>query len=202
MKWRNVSNKLDYGNLFAGWEIALAKGVISDFCGPGKYFDEDDFEDLLQDCLIHWWTVRGRYDGGRGASQQTYMRKIIRNKIRDCINASETNKRKVQREASSLGQPIEDNKDSPILLDRIDGSSSQSAPSVQYSDIDRKIDLARALEKLTPRQKRICQLKMDGRDVTIIEISENLNVSRSTIYDELNRIRILFEKFELQKYIK
>ncbi len=194
MKKGKVSNRLICQYPFEDWEIALAKGVVSDFCGVGKCFHEGDFEDLLQECLIHWWEVRNKYNPHRKASPKTYMRKVLRSKLIDLVRERKASKRKPSYNTCSLDKPLKDGEDSSTFSDQLKESTLPWPSPFHCSDIDIKVDLAKALEKLTPRQRKICQLKMEVRDISNTEISKELQISRSTIYDEIQRIRKLFEK--------
>ena len=194
MKRRNISNRLSYGNLFEDREIALAKGVVRDFCGAEKYFDGGEFNDLLQECIIHWWRVEDRYNSSQGASRRTFMRTVLRSKLIDLVRERKASKRKPSYNTCSLDKPLKDDEDSSTYVDELDESCSPFPSLFQCSDIDLKIDLANTLEKLTTRQYELCQLFMEGRDVTVFEVSEILQTSRSTIYDEIQRIQKLFKK--------
>lgn len=57
------------------------------------------------------------------------------------------------------------------------------------------------LQKLTPKQKELCLL-LGEKGLTVKEASEYLKTPRSTIYDELKRIRTIFMKEGLEDYLK
>ena len=62
---------LKYEGVFEGWEIAVAKKLVDQFKRKWKCFFKDDFDDLLQECLSHWYFVRKRYEASKGASKSS-----------------------------------------------------------------------------------------------------------------------------------
>ena len=64
---------LTYGDLFTEWEIAIAKKVVSHFQTSYSWLKGLEFEDLLQECLIHWCLNRDKFQKDRGASIKTFM---------------------------------------------------------------------------------------------------------------------------------
>ena len=42
------------------WEIAVAKKVVGEFRRRSRILGRDEFDDLVQDCLLHWIGVRGK----------------------------------------------------------------------------------------------------------------------------------------------
>jgi DNA-directed RNA polymerase specialized sigma24 family protein len=73
--------ELVYGDLFAAWEIAVAKSLIIKFQKNYPWLKGFEFEDLLQECLIHWYLNRASYKEERGASIRTYMAKVGKNRL-------------------------------------------------------------------------------------------------------------------------
>jgi hypothetical protein len=60
------------------WEIALAERVVRGFLATRQPFGALAFEDLIQECLTHWWLQRPRYSAERGASRATFMRRVLK----------------------------------------------------------------------------------------------------------------------------
>jgi RNA polymerase sigma factor (sigma-70 family) len=188
--------KLDYKGLFSDWEIAVAKNLIIEFRETQPCLQRKGFDDLLQECLTHWFFVRTGYDSGREASQQTYMGRVLRNKLTDIVREQETDKRKISHLAISLDGPLGDHDDSDALEDSI--ADTQPAP---YLKIELKIDLSKVLQKLSGKQQKLCHL-LGPSGLSIKEASEYLNTPRTTIYDEIKRIRKIFVKGGLEEYIE
>jgi RNA polymerase sigma-70 factor (ECF subfamily) len=95
---------LTYGDLFADWEMAVAKQAISRFQARIPRFKGMYFDDLLQECLIHWLLQRSRFQPSRGASVRTYMAKVLLNRLQEILREQLTDRRKVFHLAESLDQ--------------------------------------------------------------------------------------------------
>ena len=191
----------NYRGLFNDWEIAIAKKLVDDFQRKWECLKQEEFDDLLQECLTHWLFVKDSYDEGREASPKTYTGEVIRNKLTDFVREKEADKRKISQFTVSLDQPIGNDEDAPLLIEKIDEETTSDETTNPFMELQLKIDLSKALQKLTPKQKNICQLL--GEDgLTIKQLSEYLKTPRSTIYDEIRRIRKIFMKENLEDYLK
>ena len=42
------------------WEIAVAKKVVGEFRRRSRILRREEFDDLVQDCLLHWIGVRSK----------------------------------------------------------------------------------------------------------------------------------------------
>jgi RNA polymerase sigma-70 factor (ECF subfamily) len=188
--------KLNYKGLFSDWEIAVAKNLITKFRETQPCLQREGVDDLLQECLTHWFFVRTGYESGREASKQTYMGRVIRNKLTDIVREQEADKRKISHLTFSLNEPLGDHDDSDALEDSI--ADKQPAPYLQF---ELKIDLNKVLEKLSGKQQKLCHL-LGPSGLSIKEASEHLNTPRTTIYDEIERIRKIFVKEGLEEYLK
>lgn len=191
----------NYRGLFQDWEIAVATKLVNEFQGKWKCLEREDFDDLLQECLTHWFFAKDDYDPAREASQKTFMGWIIRNKLTDLVRERESDKRKIAHLTVSLDKPLGENENSPTLIDKIDEVTVTNAPPNTFLEIQLKIDLSKALQKLTPQQKELCHL-LGEKGLTVKEVSEYLKTPRSTLYDELKRIRTIFMKEGLEDYLK
>jgi len=185
-----------YGQLFEDWEIAVAKNLVNEFRQMRPCLQREESEDLIQECLTHWFFVRTGYDSGREASKQTYMGRVLRNKLTDIVREQEADKRKISHLAVSLDGPLGDHDDSDALEDSI--ADRRPAP---YLQIELKIDLSKVLQKLSGKQQKLCHL-LGPSGFSIKEASEYLNTPRTTIYDEIERIRKIFVKEGLEEYLK
>lgn len=191
----------NYRGLFQDWEIAVAKKLVNEFQGKWTCLEREDFDDLLQECLTHWFFAKDDYDPAREASQKTFMGRIIRNKLTDLVRQRESDKRKVAHLTVSLDKPLGENEDSPTLIDKIENGTVTDASPNPFLEIQLKIDLSKALQKLTPQQKELCRL-LGEKGLTVKEVSQYLKTPRSTLYDELKRIRTIFMKEGLEDYLK
>lgn len=191
----------NYQGLFQDWEIAVAKKLVHEFQGKWTCLEQEDFDDLLQECLIHWFSAKDDYDPSREATQKTFMGRIIRNKLIDLVREREADKRKIAHLTVSLDEPIGNDEDAQTLMDKIDEGAIADAPTDPFWEIQLKIDLSKVLKKLAPHQKKLCRL-IGKKGLSVKEASEYLKTPRSTVYDELKRIRTIFMKEGLEKYLK
>jgi len=194
----------NYRGFFQDWEIAVAKKLIIEFQEEWTCLVREGFDDLLQDCLTHWYFTKDDYESRRDASQKTFMGRVIRNKLADLVRQKKADKRKLAHLSISLDEPLGDNDDSPNLIDKIDDGTITvtDASSNHFLEIQLKIDLSKALQKLTPQQRDLCRLIME-KGLIVTEVSDHLKTHRDTIYEELKRIRTIFMKEGLDKdYLK
>ena len=188
---------LKYGGVFEDWEIAVAKKLVDQFKRRWRCFAKDDFEDLLQECLSHWYFRRDKFMDSKGASKSTYMSNVIKNKLMDMVAERMAEKRKTDQMSISLDAPISED-DETAIIDKIADKLTEDISSVIHV-IGLKNDLATALDKLTPQQKELCRLLEDG--VSIKEAGQKLNIHRSTVYEEIKRIAQTLEGDGLKNYL-
>ena len=129
------------------------------------------------------------------------MGKVIRNKLTDFVREKEADKRKISQFTVSLDQPIGNDEGAPLLIEKVDEESISDKPVNSFLEIQLKIDLSKALQKLTPKQKKLCHL-LGESELTTKQLSEYLKTPRSTVYDEIRRIRKIFMKENLEDYLK
>lgn len=190
---------MNYKGLFKGWEIAIAKKLVNQFRSRAEFLKRVEFEDLLQECLTHWFFVKDQYDSSRGSSQKNFMSRIIRNKLANIAQRISADKRKALYQSVSLEKPVGNDEDAPTLIETI--AESDDAPATFILQTGLKIDLSKAFQQLTPKQKTLCRL-LGEEGLTIKEASEYLRIPRGTIYEEIKRIRAIFKKEKLEDYLK
>jgi len=145
----------NYAGLFDNWEIGVAKKLVNESRSKWTCLQYEDFDDLLQECLMHWYFVRDKYDPGKGVPSNAFMAKVVRNKLGHIIEKLTTDKRVVNSKTISLSKPMGDDEDSPTLLDTLDAE-----PLTEKFDpaIGLPLDIAKAYARLTPRQRELCLL--------------------------------------------
>ena len=65
---------LKHGEELQRWEIAVSKKLVGEFRRRSRSPQREEFDDLLQECLIHWIEVRRRLRAdpeGRGIADAT-----------------------------------------------------------------------------------------------------------------------------------
>lgn len=177
------------------WEIELAQDVVRGFLAPRAPFPALDFDDLLQECLLHWWTQRERYREERGASRGTYMRRILNAKLVDLTREANASKRGGGRIAHSLDRDAEETEEEGLAL----GDLVPSRVDIE-AESSLRIDLRSGMALLTKRQRLVVRALAAGWQTT--DISRRSGLSRDTLYEELRRIRQVFQDAGLEEYLR
>ncbi len=187
-----------YEGLFQGWEISVAKTVINRFRKQWKCLEHEGFDDLLQECLAEWHFSKCRFNPSAGANIRTFMAGVLEHKLQYIIEKLTADKRKVAHECFSLNDRISDEEDSPSFLDRL--SEDEDHASNLHITALLKIDIHRTIEKLTPQQRELCRL-LGEEGLSVSEASEVLKTPRSTLYDDIKRIKAIFQQENLHEYL-
>mgnify|MGYP000305359867 CR=1 FL=1 len=67
------------------WEIAVAKKVVGEFRRRSRILGREEFDDLVQDCLLHWIGVRRKLAPDPDEPPVGYMAQVLRNKLTDLM---------------------------------------------------------------------------------------------------------------------
>jgi len=185
-----------YRGLFEDWEVGVAKKVIDEMRRSWRCLELQDFDDLLQESLAHWHSVKDSYRPDAGASRQTYMSRVVRHKMGHIIEKSRTDRRKVALESVSLDQPLSDADDAPSLLDILSADQNHATDLRIHAEL--KIDITRTVQTLTPKQQELCRLLEEGKNVK--EAADAMKSCRLTVYREIKRIKAVFEQEQLHEY--
>ena len=179
---------LFYGDLFADWEIAIAKSLIRKFQESYPWIKGLDFDDLLQECLFHWYLHRSSYREGKGASAKTYMAKVLKNQLQVILREQQADKRKTVHEAISLDESVGEGE--TTLADLLADNQSP--------DDAIRLDVEAIVRTLTPLQREVCNLL--SQEYSVKRVAELLGKPRTTIRDEIKRIREIFSQRGLKDY--
>lgn len=185
-----------YYGLFQPWEIKHARELVWQFQRNFPTLAREGKEDLLQECLIHWYFKKGHYDQSKLVACKTFMSQVIENKLKDILEVKERQKHKTIFKSVSIDD----------LLNGIDDDSycqqlaidDERFKSILKSDIN--LILLSALEKLSGRQQELCRLIRE-EGLSLNQVSKKLNIPRATLYDEVLRIREVFRKEGLKDYL-
>jgi RNA polymerase sigma-70 factor (ECF subfamily) len=102
----------------------------------------------------------------------------------------------------SLDAPVGETEDAPTLIEMIDPHATADTPSESESlQLQMKIDIARMLKGLTSRQRKLCHLLRD-EGLNVKEAAQQMKLPRATVYDELKRIKAVFQREGLEDYLK
>ena len=185
---------------FEPWELTTAQAVVAAFTATHGRFHWHDHEDLVQECLSHWWEQRHRYDANRGANLKTFMKRVLRNRLRDLRREERAEKRGAGRPTRSLDEPVQsDDGAGSTIANLLRDGSPEANPEALALDSELHTEILRAKHRLTPLQQAL----VNGLFVeqTVSELSESLDVPRSSLYDEMKRIRAEFESEGLRKLL-
>ncbi len=177
--------------------MQYARTLVRYFQKRINTLQREGFDDLLQECLTHWYFVRSRYDDAKSAAKKTFMRHVFKNKILDLLEQRVSVKRRAVYQSISLDQ----------LVDGLDEDSypddlvfeDQNFEEVLRSDVGRV--LKRAMAKLSGRQREMCRLiKVEGLNMK--QVSQKMNIPRGTLFEEVLRIRAIFRNEGLTDYLR
>jgi len=169
----------------------------------GRYgFTKLDFEDLKQEMMLDLLQRQPKYNPDR-AQINTFVARIIENKVASIIAARKADKRDYRLCCCSLNEQFEDK----------DGRSIERAETAYMTEYLRRtgkstrsheeltnqaIDLQRTQSELPPNLRDLCDCLGD-EDITAI--ARKLNRHRSTVHEHIKRIRILFKNRGLKEYL-
>ena len=187
----------NYRGFFEDWEIGIVKNIIARFRKEKRCLKLEDFDDLVQECLIHWYFVKEKYDPSSKASLKTFMARVVKNKLSNIAKEYRRDKRKVFQKSISIDQPLSEDNDS-TLSDSL-STENTSHPNFK-SQLELQIELEKTMQKLSPQQKEICKY-LENETVSIKDISQHLNIDRGTVYREIKRIRAIFEEDKLKDFL-
>ena len=187
------SSSQHYGNLFEDWEIAITKGLILEYCEKWKLLNGEGFDDLLQECLTHYYISKTKYVPRDDATLKSFARRVIKNKLNDIVKRVYRHKRKASYETIPLDEAIKTDEDKPPFI-------IQDHPTKTITEADLKSHIQKVFKKLTPKQQDLCRLLYE-EGLSINEASKRFKFSRAAIYREVLRIREIFEKEGLKDYL-
>jgi RNA polymerase sigma-70 factor (ECF subfamily) len=178
-------NQADSPNDFEPWELDLIRNLVLDFLSTRTESPGFEADDLIQECSLHWWRQRAEFDIERGASRSTFLRRVVRAKLRDIERAWKARKRGEGQRRLSLDAPASpDDSDAPTLAEVLPARGDLG------SDIAAALDRQRLTTHLSARQREIIAGVLAG--LTKNELSSRLGVSRDTLYEDVKRIRQVF----------
>ena len=141
----------------------------------------DDALDLSQEAFLRAWRCLGRYQFE--ASFSTWLFRLTSNICIDFL------RRKKRRQETSLTESYDDSDEGAELS----VPDAQPGPEQQAMTNETKIELARAMEQLSPEHREILQLRVI-EDLQYEQIADILGVRVGTVKSRLARARLSFRK--------
>ena len=141
----------------------------------------DDALDLSQEAFLRVWRSLGQYQFE--ASFSTWLFRLTSNICIDFL------RRKKRRQETSLTESYDDSDEGAELA----VPDAQPGPEQQAMTNETKIELARAMEQLSPEHREILQLRVI-EDLQYEQIADILGVRVGTVKSRLARARLSFRK--------
>ena len=141
----------------------------------------DDALDLSQEAFLRAWRSLGQYQFE--ASISTWQFRLTSNICIDFL------RRKKRRQETSLTESYDDSDEGAELS----VPDAQPGPEQQAMTNETKIELARAMEQLSPEHREILQLRVI-EDLQYEQIADILGVRVGTVKSRLARARLSFRK--------
>lgn len=141
----------------------------------------DDALDLSQEAFLRAWRSLGQYQFE--ASFSTWLFRLTSNICIDFL------RRKKRRQETSLTESYDDSDEGAELS----VPDAQPGPEQQAMTNETKIELARAMEQLSPEHREILQLRVI-EDLQYEQIADILGVRVGTVKSRLARARLALRK--------
>lgn len=188
-------------NRLESWELDVAAQVVYLFLASRPSFGSPTVspEDLVQDCLLHWLRQRHRYRFNRGASLQTYMRRVLERFLLDLERKSKAQKRGSGTQPLSLDFTAPEEDEDANLADLIADADSAVQPEERLLDRERSQRIRRAVLRLSQRQQLLAAGLAEGKSIS--EMSQLFGVHRDTLYADLRRIKAIFQDDGLAEFL-
>jgi RNA polymerase sigma factor (sigma-70 family) len=159
---------------------------------PG--FAADDLPDVRQDLSIHLWEQLPKFDPARG-KLTTFIDRVVAHKAADLLEARQAACRGCRLRIDSLSDTGPDDDGEEACLEEraeVDALRSQQGLSQDPFEqrVQLRVDLLRALARLTPDQADLCRRLLEG--ATLSGAATDLGVSRGTLYESVHQIRAIF----------
>lgn len=174
-----------YGELFADWELSIARRLAFQFHRTRAVRRTHALEDLVQEVLICWLGVRDQYALSRGALRESYMAVVGRNRLLELTRRQRTASRKLNHLSMPFSTPFSDAPDCGTIGDLVEAAPERSAQAADIHDL--RIALRRILPELTARERRILKLLRLG--LSKVEAARALSIHRDTLHVDVLRIR-------------
>jgi RNA polymerase sigma factor (sigma-70 family) len=176
--------------------------LVGEYRRRSRLLERYEFDDLVQDCLVHWIGVRKKLAHDPDNPPVGYMAQVLRNKLTDWMRERGAEKRAGDLQTVSLDATVDGSEDGMTLAESLEASeSAQSAGQGETHRLHVRLDLLRALVLLNPAQQRLCLL-LGEEGLSIKEAAEQLQIPRGTLYEEIKRIRKVFADHGLGDYLK
>ena len=183
-------------------DLAIVRKFVIQCRFRYKCLATEEPDDLVQDCLIQLWLARKRLGLSDDQAFPThYLFEVAQNRMMDRVRRITASKRAGLLDTVSLDAPLSASAGEATLLDTLLAGVDSDLMGSEAVQCDLQMDLERVSAVLTPFQRELCRL-IGSEELTIKEASERLCVRRASLYQEMLRIRRVFEQHLLGDYLK
>lgn len=167
------------------------------------FYGESDRDNLTQHFAMQVLVLIPKYDSARG-KRTTYIRKTLQNEMVTLIRHHAARCRNTGVATRSLNAPIRTEEGdlsdgSQTVADDAHDARTGQKPRSQTEAADLRLDLAEALKRLPPKQRRVAELHMQS--VQVKDIAEQLRVSKVTVGNRNKAILKVFQDLGLDRYL-
>jgi len=162
----------------------------------------DDEPDLEQDLTVHVLEQLAKFDPARG-KLGAFVSRVVEHKAADILDARRAARRDYRLNVRSLHETVETPEGEETSLEDLlheDAVRSQHGLSglSPQDQAELRVDLQRALARLSPEQQDLCRRLLTA---TVSEIAAALGIPRTSLYGPLGGIRAVFEEEGLRDYL-
>ena len=180
------------------WEVAVAKNVVRSFL-RGNMIKGYAFDDLLQECLLHWFQNRKKYKPEKEVSKRTFMGFILRRRLEEILREQLADKRRTNQAEIPLTIDLNHDDSDGDVFDFSD-KRQEERYLLSQQNFGLEMNVGVVIPKLSPSQRKMCHLIMAGYPMA--HISKILHRPRATLYDEIKRIQRIFLDEGLKEYLE
>ena len=165
-------------------------------------FRADEWPDLQQELVVHVLEQLPKYDPRRG-KRDHFLASVISHKATDMLRIRRAKQRGYQVEVVSLHEQVPAAGGEQVLVEDLaadDALQIQLGLSGRLTEeqIHCRVDVQRVEATLTVKQRDICRRL---RVSSITEVAAELGMPRTTLCDEIRRIRRVFREAGLHVYL-
>jgi len=164
-------------------------------------FTEADREDLEQEMIMDLLPRLPKYNPDR-ARRHTFIALVVENKVANIIEARKARGRDCQFKFS-LSDLLEDKEGCSVeRAETIDQdeylrrTGRSSRPAAELRDLG--LDFRKAVDCLPPGLRQLCR---SLQNASVSEISRETKIPRRSIYESIQKLRIILEHSGLKKYL-
>ena len=183
------------------YAIELVKHRARDMVGFAG-ITESDRDDVEQELMFDLLRRLPKYDPSI-AKLTTFMTRVVDHRCATIVMDRKAGMRDYRMCAMSLNQVMEDEEDA--FFEQTDGPDREEylnrrgvLPEAPARRLDLTIDVQRAVDLLDPNLQELCERLRTQR---VSEVARGARMARSSLYESMAKIRMLFEDVGVGEYL-